>query len=183
MTQLLINEHLPYGATELTPDDMDGLIPKHIFTRKDLEDQLIRDYKYTIGKAYMMIQPLTIMCEYPYKKKKSDSDIIDGDKNVEYGDVLVIGKLLKWRSTEEFRSKPYKLGQIMYMRRGIYWADGKEVEMEPHFAIVITRSYKRMKGKRIRDLFAPLKQRLRSGKPYSIYKEFPIIIKRTGAYS
>ncbi len=38
MTQLLINEHLPYGATELTPDDMDGLIPKHIFTRKDLDE-------------------------------------------------------------------------------------------------------------------------------------------------
>lgn len=153
------------------------------FTKKEMEDRLIKDYKYMISKPYMMVQPLTIMAEYPYKKKKNDSDIIDGDKNVEYDDVIVLGKLLKWRSTEEFRSKPYKLGEIMYMRRGIYWAEGKEVEMEPHFAIVIHRSYKRIKGKRIRDLFAPLKQRLRSGKPYSIYKEFPIIIKRTGAYS
>ncbi|MFK7795996.1 MAG: hypothetical protein AB8E82_00980 [Aureispira sp.] len=152
------------------------------YTKSELNDQLKRDYKFMLGKPYMMIQPVTIMAEYPYKKKKSDDDEIKS-YNTELDYVLVIGKLLKWRSTEEFKGKPYKLGEIMYMKRGIYWVDGKELSMEPHFAIVINRSYKRIKSKRIRDLLAPLKQRLRSGKPFSIYKDFPIIIRRTGAFS
>ena len=117
-----------------------------------------------------------------YKKKKSDSDVV-GERNVEYDYALVIGKLAKWRGTEEFRGKPYKLGYIMYLRKGDYWIDGKVVSMVPHFGIVIHKSYKRIKSKRIRDMLAPLKQRLRSGKPFSIYKEFPVIVKRTGVYS
>lgn len=152
------------------------------YTKGELQEQLKRDYKFMLGKPYMVIQPVTIMADYPYKKKKNDSDIIN-DRNVEYDYVMVIGKVLKWRSTEEFRGKAYKLGEIMYMKRGVYWVDGKRVRMDPHFAIVLHRSYKRIKSKRIRDLLAPLKQRLRSGKPFSIYKEFPIIIERTGAYS
>lgn len=152
------------------------------YTKNELNDQLKRDYKFMLGKPYMVIQPLTIMAEYPYKKKKSDDDEIKS-YNTDLDYVLVIGKLLKWRSTEEFKGKPYKLGEIMYMKRGTYWVDGKELSMEPHFAIVINRSYKRIKSKRIRDLLAPLKQRLRSGKPFSIYKDFPIIIRRTGAFS
>lgn len=152
------------------------------YTKREIDEQLKRDYKYMLGKPYMVIQPLTILADYPYKKKKNDSDIV-GSRNVDYDYVLVIGKLLKWRSTEDFRGKAYKLGEIMYMKRGIYWVNGQQVAMEPHFAIVIHRSYKRIKSKRIRDLLAPLKQRLRSGKPFSIYKEFPIIIERTGAYS
>ena len=152
------------------------------YTKSELQEQLKRDYKYMLGKPYMMIQPVTIMADYPYKKKKSDSDKIES-YNVDHDYVLVIGKLLKWRSTEEFKGKPYKLGEIMYVRRGIYWVNGKEMELQPHFGIIIHRSYKRIKSKRIRDLLAPLKQRLRSGKPFSIYKEFPVIIKRTGAYS
>ncbi len=152
------------------------------YTKKELQDQLIKDYRYMMGKSYMMIQPVTIMADYPYKKKKSDSDIMN-DHNVDKDYVLVIGKLLKWRGTEEFRGKPYKLGYIMYVRRGDYWVNGQIVSMEPHFAIVLHKSYKRIKSKRIRDLLKPLKQRLRSGKPFTIYKEFPIIVKRTGVYS
>lgn len=152
------------------------------YTKSELNDQLKRDYKYMLSKPYMMIQPVTIMADYPYKKKKSDDDE-SKSYNTDYDYVMVIGKLLKWRSTEEFKGKPYKLGEIMYMRRGIYWVAGKKMSMEPHFAIVLNRSYKRIKTKRIRDMLAPLKQRLRSGKPFSIYKEFPIIIERTGAYS
>ncbi|MGH1337781.1 MAG: hypothetical protein ACRBFS_16795 [Aureispira sp.] len=152
------------------------------YTKSELNDQLKRDYKYMLSKPYMMIQPVTIMADYPYKKKKSDDDSIKS-YNTDLDYVLVIGKLLKWRSTEEFKGKPYKLGEIMYVKRGIYWVAGKKLAMEPHFAIVLNRSYKRIKTKRIRDMLAPLKQRLRSGKPFSIYKEFPIIVERTGAYS
>lgn len=152
------------------------------YTKAELQDQLKRDYKYMLAKSYMMIQPLTILADYPYKKKKSDSDII-ADNNVDYDYALVIGKLLKWRSTEEFKGKPHKLGEIMYVRRGIYWVNGQEVDMKPHFAIVLKRSYKRIKTKRIRDMLSPLKQRLRAMKPFTIYKEFPIILKRTGSYS
>lgn len=152
------------------------------YTKNELREQLKRDYKYSLGKSYMMIQPVTIMKDYPYKKKKSDSDEIK-DYNTEYDYAMVIGKLLKWRSTEEFRGKAYKLGEIMYMKRGVYWVNGTQMLMQPHYAIVINRSYKRIKSKRIRDLLAPLKQRLRAGKPFSIYKEFPIIVERTGVFS
>lgn len=153
------------------------------YTKKEINDQLIKDYRYMMAKNYMMIQPVTIMEKYPYKKKKSDSDIINGDKNVDEDYVLVIGKLPKWRSTEQFRGKAYILGHIMYIRRGDYWVNGEVRNMEPHFAIVIVRKYKRIKSKRIRDLLKPLKHRLRSGKPFTIYKEFPMIVKRTGLYS
>lgn len=152
------------------------------YTKSELNEQLKRDYKYMLSKPYMVIQPVTILADYPYKKKKSNSDSIES-YNVEYDYALVIGKLLKWRNTEQFRRKPYKLGEIMYMKRGVYWVNGTEMRMEPHFAIVLHRSYKRIKSKRIRDMLAPLKQRLRTGKPFSIYKEFPVIINRTGAYS
>lgn len=152
------------------------------YTKSELNEQLKRDYKYMLSKPYMVIQPVTILADYPYKKKKSNSDSIES-YNVEYDYVLVIGKLLKWRSTEQFRKKPYKLGEIMYMKRGVYWVNGTEMRMEPHFAIVLNRSYKRIKSKRIRDMLAPLKQRLRAGKPFSIYKEFPILINRTGIFS
>lgn len=152
------------------------------YTKSELDEQLKRDYKYMLGKPYMVIQPVTIMADYPYKKKKSNSDSIES-YNVEYDYVLVIGKLLKWRSTEEFKRKPYKLGEIMYMKRGVYWVNGTQISMNPHFAIVLHRSYKRIKSKRIRDMLAPLKQRLRPGKPFSIYKEFPILVERTGVFS
>lgn len=154
----------------------------HRYTKSELEDALKRDYRYMLGRPHMVIQPVTIMADYPYKKKKSDSDEIKS-YNVEYDYVMVIGKQRKWRNTEEFKGKAYKLGEIMYVRKGTYWVDGKEMSLQPHFAIIINRSYKRIKSKRIRDLLAPLKQRLRTGKPFSIYKEFPIIIERTGAYS
>ncbi len=153
------------------------------YTKKELNDQLVKDYRYMMGKSYMMIQPVTIMADYPYKKKKSDSDIEDGKKNVEEDYVLVIGKLQKWRGTEQFRGKAYKLGHIMYVRKGDYWIDGKEIAVEPHFAIVLHKTYKRIKSKRIRDLLSVLKHRLRTGKPFTIYKEFPMIVKRTGVYS
>jgi hypothetical protein len=152
------------------------------YTKSELGEQLKRDYKYMVGKPYMVIQPVTILADYPYKKKKSDSDSIES-YNVEYDYALVIGKLLKWRSSEEFRRNPYKLGEIMYMKRGVYWVNGTQMRMDPHFAIVLHRSYKRIKSKRIRDMLAPLKQRLRAGKPFSIYKEFPILIERTGVFS
>lgn len=152
------------------------------YTKSELDEQLKRDYKYMLSKPYMVIQPVTIMADYPYKKQKNNSDSIES-YNVEYDYALVIGKLLKWRSTEEFKRKPYKLGEIMYMKRGVYWVNGTEMRMDPHFAIVLHRSYKRIKSKRIRDMLAPLKQRLRTGKPFSIYKEFPILIDRTGVFS
>ncbi|MBY0379363.1 MAG: mobile mystery protein B [Burkholderiales bacterium] len=38
MKKLSINQDLPYGATELTLDDMEGLIPDYILTRKELDE-------------------------------------------------------------------------------------------------------------------------------------------------
>lgn len=152
------------------------------FTKSEIQDQLKRDYKYMLSKPYMMIRPVTIMADYPYKKKKSDSDIMN-DKNVDEDYVMVIGKILKWRGTEEFKGKPYKLGYIMYVKRGEYWVNGKIMKLDPHFAIVLKKSYKRIKPKRIRDLLSPLKQKLRNGKPFGIYKDFPIIVKKTGHFS
>jgi len=35
---LLINKDLPFGATELSPDDLEGLIPSYITTRNDLNE-------------------------------------------------------------------------------------------------------------------------------------------------
>ncbi len=152
------------------------------YTKKEIEDQLKKDYKYSLGKPYMIIQPLTILADYPFKKKSGDSDI-PNDYNVDLDYVICIGKILKWKGTEQFKGKPYKLGEIMYMKRGDYWVNGKVETMDPHFAIVLKKSYKRIKSKRVRDLFKPLKQRLRSGKPFEVYKEFPIIVKRSGSYS
>jgi hypothetical protein len=152
------------------------------YTKKEIDDQLKKDYKYSLGKPYMIIQPLTIIGDYPFKKKSGDSDI-PNEYNVELDYIICIGKILKWRGTEQFKGKPYKLGEIMYMKRGDYWVNGKIETMDPHFAIVLKKSYKRIKSKRIRDLFKPLKQRLRSGKPFGIYKDFPIIVKRSGSYS
>ncbi len=152
------------------------------YTKKEIEDQLKKDYRYMLGKPYMLIQPLTILAEYPFKKKSSDSDI-PNEHNVDLDYIICIGKILKWRGTEQFKGKPYRLGRIMYLKRGDYWVNGKIHTFDPHFAIVLTKSYKRIKSKRIRDLFRPLKQRLRSGKPFGLYKEFPIIVKRSGSYS
>ena len=152
------------------------------YTKKEIEDQLKKDYRYMLGKPYMLIQPLTILAEYPFKKKSSDSDI-PSEHNVDLDYIICIGKILKWRGTEQFKGKPYRLGRIMYLKRGDYWVNGKIHTFDPHFAIVLTKSYKRIKSKRIRDLFRPLKQRLRSGKPFGLYKEFPIIVKRSGSYS
>lgn len=152
------------------------------YTKKEIEDQLKKDYRYMLGKPYMVIQPLTILAEYPFKKKSSDADI-PNKHNVDLDYVICIGKILKWRGTEQFKGKPYRLGRIMYLKRGDYWVNGKIQTFDPHFAIVLSKSYKRIKSKRIRDLFLPLKQRLRSGKPFGIYKEFPIIVKRSGSYS
>ena len=97
--------------------------------------------------------------------------------------ILPTRKILKWRGTEEFKGKPYKLGYIMYVKRGEYWVNGKIMKLDPHFAIVLKKSYKRIKPKRIRDLLSPLKQKLRNGKPFGIYKDFPIIVKKTGHFS
>jgi Fic-DOC domain mobile mystery protein B len=38
MNKLLINKNLPYGATELSLDDVEGLIPNYITTRNDLNE-------------------------------------------------------------------------------------------------------------------------------------------------
>lgn len=149
------------------------------YTKKELEDQLKKDYRYMKGKNYMMIQPFAMMADYFYKKKKSDEDeIADDGKNVEYDYVFVIGRLPKWKSTEEFKGKPYVIGECMFVRKGIYEVDGEQKLLLPHFALVVKKKYKVIKTKRIRDVLAPLKQRLRTGKPYGIYKEFPKLIRR-----
>ena len=87
------------------------------YTKKEIEDQLKKDYRYMLGKPYMLIQPLTILAEYPFKKKSSDSDI-PNEHNVDLDYIICIGKILKWRGTEQFKGKPYRLGRIMYLKCG-----------------------------------------------------------------
>jgi len=152
------------------------------YTKKELSDRIRKEYTYMLGKPYMVIQPILIMADYPFKKKKNDTDAIT-KQNVIYDYAMVFGKQIRWKSQISFKKKPHRIGEIMYMKRGVYWINGEEIEVDPHFAIVLKKSHKRIKFKRIRDLFLPVKQRLRSGKPFEVYKEFPILIKRTGSFS
>ncbi len=141
-------------------------------TKGDLEDQLKKDYRYMKGKGYFMIQPFLIMDEYPFKVKNSDSDIPRKDgKNVEEDLVLVLGRLPKFKSIEEFKGKPYIRGEIMLIRPGMYDIG----QLKPHFALVVKKKYKVIKQAkiRIRDLFDIVKNELQNGKPFVVYKEFP----------
>lgn len=145
------------------------------YTKKDLEEQVKKDYRYMRGKGYMMIQPFLILDEYPFKVKSSDSDVIRKDgKNVEEDIVLVIGRLPKLKGTEEFKRKPYIRGEIMFIRPGHYDIG----LLKPHFALVIKKKYKVIKQAkiRIRDLFDIVKNELQNGKPFIVYKEFPKFI-------
>lgn len=142
------------------------------FTKKELEEQLKKDYRYMKGKGYFMVQPFLIIDEYPFKVKSSDSDIIRKDgKNVTEDLALVLGRLTKFKTTEEFKGKPYIRGEIMLIRPGLYDIG----QLKPHFAVVIKKKYKviRLAKLRIRNLFDIVKNELQNGKPVVIYKEFP----------
>lgn len=142
------------------------------YTKKELETQLKKDLKYFKDrcKSRLIIKPVLIMADYPYKKKSSDSDIPQGDKNVERDYVLVIGRLPKFKGTEQFKRKSYIKGHITYLPSGKY----DQGELIRHFGLIIkTKKYKRIKKRTIRDLFRPLKNSLRNNWPFTIYKEFP----------
>jgi len=144
-------------------------------TKGDLEDQVKKDFRYMKGKGYFMVQPFLIMDEYPFKTKNSDSDIPRKDgKNVDEDLVLVIGRLPKFKSTEEFKGKPYIRGEIMLVRPGHYDIG----QLKPHFALVIKKKYKVIKQAkiRVRELFDVVKNELQNGKPFVLYKEFPKLI-------
>lgn len=151
------------------------------YTIKELQTQIKKDYKYMKGKSYFMIQPFIMMVDYPYKKSSKDSDTVT-TSNVIYDYAFVIGRLRRWNSTEEYKNKKsYIMGDVMLVKKGYYYVDGKtEPELLlPHFALVFKkkREKKKIKSKRFRDVLVPLKQVLRSGKPYGIYKEFPKLHK------
>jgi len=67
----------------------------------------------------------------------------------------------------------------MYVKRGYYWVEGESepVYLKPHFALVVKRrrEKKKIKSRRIRDLFDPVKTQLETGKPFRVYKELPKI--------
>ena len=152
----------------------DSRIPNR-HTKADLEDQVKKDFRYMKGKGYFMVQPFLIMDEYPFKTKNSDSDIPRKDgKNVDEDIVLVIGRLPKFKSVEEFKGKPYIRGEIMLVRPGLYDIG----QLKPHFALVIKKKYKVIKQAkiRVRDLFDVVKNELQNGKPFVVYKEFPKLI-------
>jgi hypothetical protein len=152
----------------------DSRIPNR-HTKGDLEDQVKKDFRYMKGKGYFMVQPFLIMDEYPFKTKNGDSDIPRKDgKNVDEDIVLVIGRLPKFKSVEEFKGKPYIRGEIMLVRPGLYDIG----QLKPHFALVIKKKYKVIKQAkiRVRDLFDVVKNELQNGKPFVLYKEFPKLI-------
>lgn len=158
----------------------DHRVPRR-YTVKELQMQLKRDYKYMKGKGYFMIQPFMMMMDYPYKKQSKDADEVNAD-NAIYDYAFVIGRLRRWNSTEEFKNKKsYIMGDVMYVKKGYYYVDGKtEPELLlPHLALVFRkkREKKTIKNKRFRDVLEPLKQVLRSGKPHGIYKDFPKLHK------
>ena len=145
------------------------------FTKKELEDQLKRDYKYMKGKGYFMVQPFLILDEYSFKLKENDSDVIREDgKNVEEDLVLVIGRLPKFKNTEEFKGKAYVRGEVMFVKPGKYDVG----DLKPHFALVIKKKHKVIKQAkiRVRDLFDIIRNELQNGKPFVIYEEFPRLI-------
>lgn len=142
------------------------------YTKKELEDQLVKDYKYLKDrcKSKMVVKPFLIMKDYPFKKKSSDSDIPRADeKNVEYDYVLVIGRLPKLKGTEQFKGKAYVRGLLAYIPQGNYDIGYQN----RHIGLVVKKKYKIIKKSRIRNLLDPLKNMLRNGWNFTVYKEFP----------
>jgi|GEM_PF-6083202 len=140
------------------------------FTKKEVEAQLKKDLKYFKDrcKSKLVIKPFFVMEAYPYKKKSSDSDIME-DKNVEEDYILVIGSLPKLRGTEEFKGKAYVKGRLTYLPEGQY----DQGYLKRHLGLLIDKKYKRIKKSTIRKLLAPIKNQLRGGWPFEIYKELP----------
>lgn len=153
------------------------------FTRKELETQLRKDYKYMRQKPYMMLQPFMIMRDYPFKKSSNDNDVPDkNNSNVDFGLMLVLGRLPRFRSIEEYKNeKTYVMGDAMYVKAGTYYLpDTKEtLVLKPHIALVIKkrREKKKIRPIDVRELFDCIKNELQNGKPYVVYKEMPVIQK------
>ncbi|EJF53582.1 hypothetical protein SapgrDRAFT_1890 [Saprospira grandis DSM 2844] len=140
------------------------------FTKKEVEAQLKKDLKYFKDrcKSKLVVKPFFVMEAYPYKKKSSDSDIMDS-KNVDEDYILVIGRLPKLRGTEEFKGKAYLKGRLTYLPEGQY----DQGYLKRHMGLLIDKKYKRIKKSTIRKLLDPIKNQMRNGWPLEIYKELP----------
>jgi len=168
---LKFSEYSKISSLDITKNSKEDHRYVKRYTKKEAEDQLKKELKYFRGrcKSKIVIKPFVIMMDYPFKKKKSDSDIVN-DKNIDEDFILVMGRLPKFRGTEQFKGKSYIMGQIAYLPSGGYDI-GHQLR---HFGIKIKKQVrKKIKPRYIRDLFDPIKNSLRTGKPYSIYKELP----------
>ncbi|HEB34596.1 hypothetical protein LCGC14_0569150 [marine sediment metagenome] len=63
-----INQELPPGATPLTPEDLEGLLPKYITTREELNDAEFKNIseaskKYFLSRKKMNL-PLATFIRY-----------------------------------------------------------------------------------------------------------------------
>lgn len=136
------------------------------FTKKEAEESLRKDL-ITLRKP--KIKPFAIVKDFEFKKKSSDKDIPDKN-NVDVGNLLVIGRLPKWKTImHQLNERPYILGECMFVQRGNYDIG----PLKPHIALVLTKKYKTIKPTEVRDCFDPIKALMQNGKPVVFYKEFP----------
>lgn len=85
-----INQELPYGATPLTPEDLEGLLPKYITTREELNDAEFKNIseaskkyflsrkknKFTIGNLYKIHKEMFCnVWKWAGKKRKTEKNI------------------------------------------------------------------------------------------------------------
>ena len=140
-------------------------------TEKEALDHL-RDVYRKMKKQ--QIWPFAVVFDYPFKKKSSDSDIVnEKETNANRGMLLVFGKLMKWKNVfkDEFAGLPYIKGEAVLIRRGKYDIG----YLKPHIALRVTdkRKGEKIKPIKLRDLFDPIKNELQNGKPFVNYKELP----------
>ena len=150
----------------------DHRFPQRV-TQKDMHDHVKQSYKYMIK---MVVMPFTIIHNYPFKKRGSDSDIIDAKKsNVSEEVLLVFGKLMKWRGVmkDEYVGLPYMVGEALLVRPGRY--DIGEVRRQ-YIALKVKRTYKvnRIKKRFVRALFASIKNEVRAPWPFEFVEKFPV---------
>ncbi len=85
-----INQELPPGATPLTPEDLEGLLPKYINTRAELNDAEFKNiseaskkyflsrktFQFTIGNLYKIHKEMFIhVWKWAGKKRKTEKNI------------------------------------------------------------------------------------------------------------
>lgn len=137
------------------------------------------DYVAQFRKDFMSIRsgsevPFYFIRDYPFKKRSSDSDIIQDDgSNVDEGSILIFGKLRTWRSDKEkFRPSPMMWGICKYIKAGVYL----EGEFGGHLGFIPKRRYKAISERFVREALDPIANYLKDSKTFVFYETFPSLL-------